>query len=227
VVGPGRWTDTVAVDAADAVRGLNRLPADERYLVLRQLDRTIGDLPELAALREARDQFREGVRFLNYLWSRTPRAPAKLAGAPRAAEAVEELQRLYGTGPLAVHPKPWERVAAEAQQRARALQTRLERERQALAQHLDELRRGQLPMPTAGPSAWVHGRGLPLGFHLGRFYTSGIPRTRAEWLWAQAAPTAMGPALATGYQALPIRLTPEDEDFLRSLTRQEGAMEGQ
>jgi hypothetical protein len=221
--GRPRAAEMITVDAADAVRGLSRLPADQRYVVLRHLDRALGDLPQLAALREARETFREGARFLDSLLSLSRRAPEKLVGAPRAAEAMEALQRRYGVGPLAVHPKPWERVAAQAQQQELAARRALEKlpertraEVRELAQRyakklaeqraeteaqLEALRQGRLPagrLPhqrEAGTSIYVHLPGLPVGVHVGKLYTRGLPRTEGEWLWAQGAPTVLGPVL--------------------------------
>jgi hypothetical protein len=221
--GQPRAAEMITVDAADAVRGLSRLPADQRYVVLRHLDRAIGDLPELAALQEARRTFREGVRLLDFLWSASRRAPEKLVGAPSAAEAIEALQRQYGVGPLAVQPKPWERVSAQAQQQELAARRALEKlpertqaevrelakryakqlaEQRAEAEaQLEALRQGRLPagrLPhqrEAGTSIYVHLPGLPVGVHVGKLYTRGLPRTEGEWLWAQGAPTVLGPVL--------------------------------
>jgi hypothetical protein len=212
----------VLMDAGEAVRRVHTLPESLRYRALRELDVALEGVggPATAEWQEARRIFREGTRFLDYfsqphvpmsaraefvgqvdpeLLARRleQRPPTAIVGAPEAARAAARVRR-----ELEAAYREYLQSLPEAERRLMAGRTwqqaeAFERQQLARAQEaLDLIRRGKLP-PREGRGAylWVHVPGTPMGLHVGRFYTSGVPRTRAEYLWAQAPPTVLGPAV--------------------------------
>jgi hypothetical protein len=132
------------------------------------------------------------------------RPPTAIVGAPEAARAAarvrRELEAAYREYLQSLPESERRLMAGRTWQQAEAL----ERQRLARAQEaLELIRRGKLP-PREGPGArlWVHIPGTPMGLHVGHIYTSGVPRTPFEYLWAQSFPTVLGPLAKELYPKL-------------------------